>query len=232
MNFEAIQTCLVTPHQLRQMLESEPLESWLTKSERSRLRSLRSPKRRTDWLTSRLAAKQLLRDYLNQTQNILVKLNEIEIYNEASDAPAFNIIHHSRFSIVDVNISIAHSHGHGICALSEIEQVGYVGVDIEKIRPLSRGVLRKFLNKEEMIRLSRQPISDLCENAIAYWTIKEAALKSLRANQSISLRDLRVSFKESGESSVSVADRRLQLIARYWQWKDFAIAIAHRSAAA
>ena len=222
MNVGSFKTYLVTPEQLQVFLHPQPLESWLTESERSRLCSLRSPARRTDWLAGRLAAKQLLRDYSLQTQNILLKLNAIEIYNDASDVPAFNI--HLDSSIVDVNISIAHSHGHGICALSETTKLGYVGIDIEKIRPLSEGVLRKFLSEEEMAQLCHRPISDLSENAIAYWTIKEAALKSLRTDQSLSLRDLRVFFKESGKSSVFVANRKVQV--RYCKWKDFWIAIA------
>ena len=92
MDLESIQTYLVLPEQLEATLNSSPLERWLTENECSRLRSLRSLARRTDWLAGRLAAKQLLRDHLSQTQHILLKLNEIEIYNNASDVPELTSI--------------------------------------------------------------------------------------------------------------------------------------------
>lgn len=225
MKLDTSKISIVRPDKLQKILNSTRVENLFSLAELTQLTSFRSERRITNWLAGRLAAKQLLSDYLKNSQNIALQYNEIEIYNEVSGAPAFRILRDMP-PIDEINISISHSHSFGFCALAKTREIGWIGADIEVIRPLSEGIERKLLHKEEMPKLKEIQPHLLSMYLIAHLAVKEAAFKSLRTDQSIPLREVRIAFGNSSDASVYINNPKIQLEAGFWEWYDCLIALA------
>jgi 4'-phosphopantetheinyl transferase EntD len=227
MVWECVKTHSVAPVQVKETLADCPLESWLTLDELIRYKTFRSHRRCADWLAGRLAAKQLLRLHIGETQNRWLLLGQIEIHNEPSGASAFRLIK-TDFSVDKLSISISHSQGYAFCALAQSADTVQVGADIERVRPIPTRLLDKFLNDGEIARLH----VGLLSSPIAWWALKEAALKSLRANEPLSVRDLTVSSMECIEleseiqALVTVTRQHGPITVRCWRWSDFWQAVA------
>ncbi len=220
----SIDTWLVTPEQIKTLRQPRSL-SWLTPGECQQFCLFGSQKRKADWLAGRLAAKQLLQEYLSKTQKISPELNQIEIYNENSGAVSLRVAS-TIVDLSDLNISIAHSQGHGVCALAHTRQQGWVGVDLQEIRPIAPNMQKRFLNEKELVHFRDLSVNDSIENLILYWALKEAAFKSLRNTHF--LKDFNVALKEPNKAHIDLVGRKLQIEAHYWKWESFWLAVALR----
>lgn len=223
---------LVTPIEVDKFASSQvgKLEELLSTQEILIFQKLKSEKRKRDWLAGRLAAKELLRAHLGQALGCLVPWEQIEIYNGPASEPCFRLLGDQL--PININISIAHSHGYGLCGLARTREDGYIGVDLEKIRPVSTAVQRRFLIEAELEQIGRQLTGRESEGAVLFWVLKEAAFKALRLSTVGKLTRLQVGKFGDGSAVIlyrpneSLDAREIAISAFYRQHADFFLAWA------
>jgi 4'-phosphopantetheinyl transferase len=147
---------------------------WLSQEERLRFNAFTHAKRRGDWLLGRWTAKQLAARALEDER----ELREIVILSAADGSPAVSIGGKPMFSL-----SISHSNRHAFCALVD---EGALGVDIEQVAPRIEGFAEDYFTAAEQALVAQSPQRDLLVTAI--WSVKEAALKTLRLGLSVDTR--------------------------------------------
>jgi len=204
---------LVTPTAVHKFIEVSKLRDLLSPKELLVFKKLKSERRKWDWLAGRLAAKELLRDHLAQALGGLVSLGQIELYHGPAGAPCFRLLNPElklKTLSHTLNISMAHSHGYGLCGLAHTEEDGYVGVDLERIRPLSPGVQRRFLTQAEMKQIKQQFAGVECEGAVLFWALKEAAFKALHLTRKLAslqvMRNTGISLEAGGKAVVAISN--------------------------
>lgn len=131
---------------------TDELVAALAPSERVTLATLRSAKRRRDWLAGRLAAKRAVADLLGAS--CAPPPAGIVVTSDDASAP-----HVRAAGAPDLALSIAHSAGWG-CAVAGISsQCGRLGVDLELAAGLDPESLWLVFGAEERAWLAREPWS-------------------------------------------------------------------------
>jgi 4'-phosphopantetheinyl transferase len=176
------------------------LDGVLHPREQAKFATLKTEKRRQDWLLGRWTAKQLIGAVVAQETGEKLPLDAIEVRNGAMGEPIVNcelgIVNGERFAIQAqspilrqaqdkvsnlqslISLSISHSHAHAFCAL--VEKPDWpLGADIEQIEGRSAEFVADYFTKEEQM-LVNQASEEMRDVAItAVWSAKEAALKAL-----------------------------------------------------
>jgi 4'-phosphopantetheinyl transferase len=160
-------------------LPPDPALDWLADAEHERLHSLRTLKRRNDWLLGRWTAKRLVQSVLQQETGSAPLLASIVITTDADGAP--------RLLDYPYNISISHSHGH---AVSVLISEGVVGVDIEHVEPRIPTFADDYFTAPELACVAATPDSQRDAWITAIWSAKEAALKAWRVGLGVDTRAL------------------------------------------
>jgi len=200
------------------------LEKALSLPEQALYETFRSERRRHDWLAGRVAAKKLIIEHHRAQGDGDLKPAEIEITYGPHGSPQALI---RGEPLEEMALSIAHSCGHGLAGLSQLNYEGRIGVDIERIRPLHPRLAARFLSPEELGELQARFSST--EGIILYWTLKEAALKALWpiTTPRPSMRQLRVRLAEQEDRAyITLSPPSLLLEARYWREEEFSLALA------
>ncbi len=83
-----------------------------------------------------------------------------------------------------VEISLTHTTGLVACAVSDIP----VGVDAERIRPVPKSAVKRFLDENELLSFEESENKDIL--AITQWVIKEAWLKESGRGISTKLKEI------------------------------------------
>ncbi len=146
-------------------------DDWLSEDERSLLRGMRFPKRRQDWRLGRWTAKLALCAYRAGEPR---PLSTFEIRAAADGAPeAFwdNVA-------ATVSISISHSNGRGLCAISSRDFA--VGCDLEKIEAREENLILDYFTSEEVFFIRQVAIPERSPAVNLIWSAKETVLKILR----------------------------------------------------
>lgn len=151
--------------------ETEIPESWFAADELETANAFVRPKRRAEWLLSRLAAKRLAVD-----RGIALD-------------PATCRIEPRR--IGPWHLSLSHS---GVYAAAAIDAAP-VGIDIETVRPLSDRAAHFFLTDRETEMLRATSIDD---RLIHFWAAKEAAWKQ-RGGEVETLKSVPIRLEETTE---------------------------------
>ncbi len=203
----ALKLRLVTPTAVHKFTSSQvnKLKELLSPKELLIFKKLKNEKRKRDWLAGRLAAKELL------SASCQVPLGQIELYHSPAGGPCFRVLNDQLSAIShQLNISIAHSHGYGLCGLAHTQEDGYIGVDLEKIRPLSPAVQRRFLTRAETKQIKRQFAGVESEGAVLFWALKEAAFKALHYSLQVHklpslqvMRNTEISLEAGGKAVVA-----------------------------
>lgn len=199
-----IYLCLVAP-------ESLPGLEWLTPSEFSIFQKIRAVTRQQDWLAGRLAAKKLVQHYLRRA-GLELTLSQIGIGNDEHGAPFVDLF-------PGLCISLAHSAGHGLAALTTH---GSIGVDLQRVRPVRADLAKRVLAECERKQLAR---FSQHEGLLILWALKEAAIKVQRARPAPPQRRISVALIDSGYAQVHTQDQRLR--AQWGRWKEFIWALAY-----
>ncbi|MCP3956865.1 MAG: 4'-phosphopantetheinyl transferase superfamily protein [bacterium] len=159
---------------------------WLAAAEVAVIAGLTVPSRRRDWLLGRWAAKQALASWSGLSGRA-PGVARLEIRAAADGAPeAF--LNSER---LPVSLSISHSGGRALCALSE---GAAVGCDLERIEARSELFVLDYFTHREQVLVASWPESDrpLVDNLV--WSAKESALKALRVGLRADTRGVEVSL--------------------------------------
>ncbi len=164
--------------------ETAQLEpAWLGPRERERLTALRVAKRRRDWLAGRRAAKVALARLLGDEAP-----GELDVIPEESGAP---VVHRLTRRLGGVGVSLVHSHDLAGALAWRGDEAG-PGLDLERVEPLSDGVLALALDTAELAYVHRGGGLVRDVRALRLWTAKEAVLKSRKVGLRWPLRSVRV----------------------------------------
>ncbi len=153
--------------------------AWLDPVETATLADLRVPKRRSDWLRGRWAAKRLLAEWAGLEASFAgleaspAALARIGIRPAPDGAPE---------ALMDGApgpvLSISHS---GPWAAAAVADDGPLGCDLEEIRELDDATVDLFFTEaERRVIRSRPTAAARADQTVLLWSAKESALKALR----------------------------------------------------
>lgn len=193
-------------------------DKFLTDWEYAYKNEIKIPKRRIDFLSGRLAAKRAIRRHIekNTAQNPLahnnVRFSDIEIRRTVTGRPMVFIKDgSSRNGLSDFLISISHTQGVAASLACHKSACKGIGIDIEKIESKDDSLLDVAFTDNEIRLLEEYRIKGngrghamFEENLARFWSIKEAAMKSMGVGVNIDLKDIEVSDIESYSSIVEL----------------------------
>jgi 4'-phosphopantetheinyl transferase len=168
----------------------------LDASEQARLASLKTHKRKRDWLLGRWTAKRLTQCYVERQTGLRLPLDALIIGSWPDGAPyvcldcgarSAEVEHNLQSAICNLQLSISHSNGYALCALTE---EGNVGVDIERIEPRDRQFVEDYFTADEILQVQTAPIEQSEALITAIWSAKESALKAFRLGLSVDTRSV------------------------------------------
>lgn len=149
-----------------------PAEEILGAKESAFFKTLRFPKRRTEWLGGRLALKDLVQQATGAAKK------EIEILPQTSGKPLLFV----GGKPSSLAFSITHSHGFAVAGLAEVGT--FLGIDLEKIAHRIDAWAKDFFHPTELTGTDDTFLT-------ALWTQKEALVKVLGTGLSLNSYDVR-----------------------------------------
>lgn len=149
-----------------------PAEEILGAKEIAFFKTLRFPKRRTEWLGGRLALKDLVQQATGAAKK------EIEILPQTSGKPLLFV----GGKPSSLAFSITHSHGFAVAGLAEVGT--FLGIDLEKIAHRIDAWAKDFFHPTELTGTDDTFLT-------ALWTQKEALVKVLGTGLSLNSYDVR-----------------------------------------
>lgn len=169
--------------------EKEVAELWLTDEEQTQLGHYTFTKRKHEWLSGRICAKQATIDLL-KTNNLsqTVSARDFSIISNPSGRPFLNL-KSLPFRSSDIDISISHSHdmavglaGHGRC-----------GIDIQLLGETLFKVKHRFCADVEIAILDQLAADELVQLGLL-WVAKEAVRKCLSETRIVGFRELKLTL--------------------------------------
>lgn len=154
--------------------EAEIASSWLTVNEQEEFKRYSFKKRRTEWLSGRICAKQAVLDLLRGTSDADdFRPLDITIAINPSGRPFFTINKEGR-STPQLDLSISHSNGKAV----GIAGHGLCGVDIQHLNDTLFKVKDRYCNEIESAILDTLGVEERAQLGML-WVAKEAIRKSL-----------------------------------------------------
>ena len=184
-----------------ELADDAGLDSWLHPAERAKLATLKTAKRRQDWLLGRLTAKTLVQTALQEQTGGVLPLAAIEVGNGEKGEPMVNCqwsMVNGQWSMTSrqspvasrqlpVSLSISHSRGHAFCAVVE-RPLCPLGADLEWVEARPDGFAADYFTRAECERVNRadEGMRDVLITAV--WSAKEATLKALHLGLTVDTR--------------------------------------------
>lgn len=159
---------------------AHPPDGFLSRAEIVHFATLRTHKRRSEWLLGRWTAKQLIRSAVPGGAGVVNHAISIERGEDGAPvvvAPA----------LPPLTVSISHAHGFAMCAVALGEGV-LLGVDIELIAPRSTAFVLDYFTDEERASIEALPFVARSTAVNAIWSAKEATLKALHLGLKVDTR--------------------------------------------
>jgi len=158
---------------------------WLHPDERKHYSQFRFEKKQHDWLLGRWTAKQILIQYFHDSDRE-IRMDDLAILPATDGAPQIFL----RGNLQDEVISLSHSTGVGLCAISP---PGYkLGCDLEKIEPRSPAFIQDYFTNREIAIINESEGSQIPLLANLIWSAKESVLKAIRTGLSIDTRQVNI----------------------------------------
>lgn len=180
----------VTPKEAGKFFGSQ-IDNLLSNEEIDYLARMQYERRKKDWVAGRLASKVFIKSYLSERYNIDCTKKDIQVYNGESGEPYWGLKKiKGEESESNLSISISHTNGY---AVATGEDSASIGIDIEPVRNVSQAFLCYFLNANE-IKSLKQHFKNINEGATLYWTLKEAASKSMRTGLQVPFKSIKIYF--------------------------------------
>lgn len=189
--------------------------NYLTEWEYSYLNSLKIPKRRTDFLSGRLAGKRAVKRHFSKNCNgnkdavDSLQFGDIEIKRTVTGRPLVFIKDGSRNGSNDYLISLSHTDRVAASIVCNKDECKGIGIDIEKIEKRDNTLLNVAFTEDEIIKLKQRSLDRTNKTLSLFdyqlnrlWSIKEAVLKSMGVGVNIDLKDVEIVDICSGETSI------------------------------
>lgn len=165
-------------------------------------------KRRTEWLLGRAAAKDAARLYLKKYKGLDPYPADIVIGNDQCGRPVIESINGQKAGSA-LSLSISHSSGIAFAAAGKGDDgISGIGVDIERLRPLSEGFEQTAFTEEERDILSLRQDSEKNEWFLRFWCAKEAVSKALGSGMMGSPKDITVISADMKTGDIEVGISR------------------------
>lgn len=150
------------------------LSYYLSNNENLIYNSFKFKKRKNDWSIGRIAAKRAYSKFTSNTPS------NITILNNDDGSP--HIV-----GIPDLSISISHSNGIAIAAISEKN----IGIDLEIITDHNESILNYFFSTSESDKVFRYKDKNIKNELITkFWTRKEAISKYLKKGMKLNFKSI------------------------------------------
>lgn len=152
-------------------------DNLLSEDEQGIFYTLRTDKRRRDWLLGRYTAKHLVQQVVQQRTGQTIPLTSFSILGRPDGSP--EVIWENQPDNFTCTISISHSADRAFCAL--VERADWpLGADVERVDGQIMGFIGRYLTAAErdLIAQTAEGLRPLYATAI--WSAKEAVLKALR----------------------------------------------------
>ncbi|OPZ94983.1 MAG: 4'-phosphopantetheinyl transferase [Firmicutes bacterium ADurb.Bin419] len=184
------------------------LLSVLSEKETEHLGTLRNEKNRIQWMAGRYAVKSALFKYKMQ-KGVFFDLKCIDVLKGADSAPYI-------LQYPDLCVSITHSYPYCIGLVSEKK----TGIDLERINEPNDALIRHFYCEgEQRILAKMRGTERYKEQAITFWTRKEAVSKLLKLG-------MQMDFKKLDTSSDRLVVDNHRIILNSSVCADFCVSIA------
>jgi 4'-phosphopantetheinyl transferase len=167
-------------------------DEWLGPNEAVHLGGLRFPKRRADWRLGRWTAKCAVAEYLGIPNG--EALCAVETRALPGGAPVVFLAERP----APVAISISHSDGFAICAVSEAGAA--LGCDLERIEPRTDAFAADYFTPPERELLAETSGPERERLPTLLWSAKESGLKVLKTGLRSDTRDLTVDLPETSRN--------------------------------
>ena len=148
---------------------------WLSEREAHSLRSIKSSRRRNDWLAGRWLAKQLVQEHLGESRR---PLGDIDICSRDEAGRGARPEIQLNGKTEPWSLSLSHSSLGVIVALSVTPGVR-VGVDLVPVESFSGSWFRTWFTSEEQLRLRDASVRDVSRT----WACKEAIYKAVHSEE-------------------------------------------------
>lgn len=102
----------------------------------------------------------------------------------------------------NIHYNISHTDGLAVCAIGNMQ----LGIDVERIRPFHKSILRKVLSDEERGNLEGLPEEEHSEYFFRLWTLKECYVKAVGCGITIPLTGISFEWKEDGITLSSIPE--------------------------
>lgn len=176
------------------------------------LDNLRFVKRKSEFISGRLAGKRAVKEYLVNFESLNVnslRFNDLEIRKSNTGEPIVLITNNH----TDLLISISHSGAIAASIVSNGRDYRGIGIDIEKIERRDESFLNVGFNQSEIENLNncnkysaKKLNSRIDEDITRYWTIKESILKSLGIGLKADLKDIEILDPDEGIRGIRMKD--------------------------
>jgi phosphopantetheinyl transferase len=183
-----------------------PPAGLLSGAERAAFASLRTPKRRRDWLLGRWTGKALCRGWLAR-EGVTVAAERLSILAAPDGAPEALIETVGPLSVV---LSLSHRDDFGLAALCDDASV-LLGADIELCEPRPPGFAEDFFNGGENAWLVGLQGEERVAGETELWSLKEAALKAARVGLRADTRSVEVTAPRMAAGAWTVTGIELRL---------------------
>ncbi len=164
-----------------------PVPDWLGPQEQAEASRLKVLKRRREYLSARLAVKELLREHLPAARAL--DLCQIEVWKEPSGRPFAVLKGDHR---LPGRLSISHSHGWVFAGYAEPDIP--FGVDAEQVEKRVDAFTGDYFTPAEQAVFDAQTPDQRDVYITLAWSAKEAYLKALGIGLGIDPRSLQVDF--------------------------------------
>jgi 4'-phosphopantetheinyl transferase len=146
---------------------------WLSANEACRLNQMRFAKRKNDWRLGRWTAKRALSICWDIPDDFGF-FPEIEICPADTGAPQVLLSNKP----AGVTISISHSSGKAVCAITPSEAA--LGCDLEMIEPRSECFIGDYFTPDEQSLVAHSLAEERDRVSTLLWSAKESTLKALQ----------------------------------------------------
>lgn len=192
----------------------------LTDWEFSYIDSMKFLKRKSDFLSGRLAGKKAVNRLLTKDRvkgEEFLSFNNIEIKRTVTGRPLVFINKAS----TDLLISITHTEGVAASYVCNKKEFKGIGIDIEKIDKRDKSIIDIAFTTDEIAKFENisenSQYERLYEDITKLWSIKEAVLKSLGVGVNIDLKNIEVVNSNSNDNGTEVrlrdeAKKRFELL--------------------